>query len=29
VPQLLDLGFEFGDRLFEVEESDGHGVSVS
>jgi hypothetical protein len=24
VPQLLDLGFELGDRLFEIEEGDGH-----
>src|SRR5262249_35638461 len=25
VPQLLDLRFELGDRLFEIEECDGHG----
>jgi len=24
--EFLDLGFEFGDRLFEVEKSDFHGV---
>ena len=25
VAELFDLGFELGDRLFEVEKCDGHG----
>ena len=29
VPELLDLRFELGDRLFEVEERDGHACRVS
>jgi hypothetical protein len=29
VPELLDLRFELGDRLFEVQERDGHACRVS
>ena len=28
VPQLLDLRFELGDRLFEIQKRDGHGESL-
>ena len=29
VAELLDLGFELGDRLFEIEETDGHRSSAA